>query len=116
MGETYARAVKEQSSQASYLSIKTKDDFLFCTQDDLKTNFLFEFSTNTRYLLQHSTSYKYWDYTHTFKPSASLSVENGNISSVQSLVPGLFEYEFVEKMFKDAFKDRPESHFGCGGI
>ncbi len=33
-----------------------------------------------------------------------MSVESGKIFSVQNLTPGLFEYEFVAKMFKDTFK------------
>ena len=86
------------------MSIKSKDDSIFCSLDDQKTNFLLDLSTNTRYPLQSSLEYKYWDYIHTFKPSSSQSVENGNIFSTQTLIPGLFEYEFVEQMFKDSFK------------
>lgn len=64
---------------------------------------MLDLSTKAHYPLQSSISYKQWDYVHTFKPSSSLSVESGKIFSVQNLTPGLFEYEFVAKIFKDTF-------------
>ena len=43
-------------------------------------------------------------------------MENGSIFDVKTLLPGLFEYEFVEKMFKDSWSGlkafgQPTSHF-----
>jgi hypothetical protein len=40
-------------------------------------------------------------------------LENGNIFDVKTLLPGLFEYEFVEKMFKDSWVGH-KTHFGQG--
>lgn len=104
ISETFSQAAKNQQSKACFLSIKSKDDALFCTLDNQKTNYLLELSTNTRYTLNYQIEYKYWDYINTFKPLASQSVENGNFYSAKTLIPGLFEYEFVEKMFRDSFK------------
>jgi hypothetical protein len=52
ISETYNQAYKTNQSKACFLSIKSKDDAIFCTLDDQKTNYLLELSTNTRYPLQ----------------------------------------------------------------
>ncbi len=67
-------------------------------------NFILELRTNTRYTIEKTLEYKYWDYIHAFKPLPDQSVENGNFYRVKALNPGLFEYDFVEKMFTDTFK------------
>ncbi len=77
---------------------------------------MLEIATNNRHLLQPTIHYKQWDYIHTFKPHPSLNLENGSIFDVKTLLPGLFEYEFVEKMFKDSWSGlkafgQPTSHF-----
>ncbi len=117
--KTYDKATKSKKSMSCVLSIKSKDDSLFCTVDDLKSNYLIDLSTNTRYPLQNSIEYKYWDYIYTFKPFSTQSVDNGNFYRVKNLIPGLFEYEFVEKMFKNSFNSNsynPRSYnlFGTG--
>ncbi len=112
--KTYDKATKSKKSMSCVLSIKSKDDSLYCTVDDLKTNYLIDLSTNTRYPLQNSIEYKYWDYIHTFKPLSTLSVDNGNFYRVKNLIPGLFEYEFVEKIFKDSFNSYTYSTLSYG--
>lgn len=44
-----------------------------------------------------------WDYIATFKPPAYLSIENGNIFSIETLSEASPDFEFVSKKFKSTF-------------
>lgn len=44
-----------------------------------------------------------WDYVSTFKPGPELSLELGQISNIERLLPDSVEFQFIAKRFIETF-------------
>ena len=77
MNMAVEEAQQTKRNVAKYVGIQTKEDHIFCVEDQGATSFFVNTLRLVRLMVKFEMTTKRWDYITTFKPPRYLSLEPG---------------------------------------